>query len=151
MVTTQQDSRLAARLKLVEEHVQAENRHDAGATMNTFGEQASFSLNAEHFGDRNAVTAWYDELLGAFPDFRAEVRRRHVTDEAIVLEGVLYGTHRADFRGIPATGRSIEIPVCAVFDFDENERLRSETVYLDAALMLTQLGVMPQPETAEQP
>jgi steroid delta-isomerase-like uncharacterized protein len=149
MVTTQQEGRLAARLKLVEEHVQAENHNDVAATMNTFGEEASFDLNAEPLPDRAAVTAFYDELLRAFPDLRIEVKRRHVTDEVVVLEVVIHGTHRAVFRGIPATGRPVEFPLCAIFDFDAHERLRKETTYFDAALLLTQLGVLPGPGTAE--
>jgi steroid delta-isomerase-like uncharacterized protein len=137
--------RRAARLRLVEEHVLAENDHDVDATMRTFGEAASFQLNAEPLPGRAAVTAFYAELMQAFPDLQIEVKRRHTSDEAVVLEVVIRGTQRAEFRGIPSTGRTAEFPLCAVFDFDEHDRLREETVYFDSALMLTQLGVLPQP------
>jgi len=137
--------RRAARLRLVEEHVLAENRHDVDATMGTFAETASFQMNAEPLPGRAAVTAFYTELMQAFPDLRIEITRRHAADEAVVLEVVIRGTQRADFRGIPAAGRAAEFPLCAVFDFDEHDRLRAETVYFDSALMLTQLGALPAP------
>ena len=137
--------RRAARLRLVEEHVLAENRHDVDATMGTFGETASFQMNAEPLPGRAAVTAFYTELMQAFPDLRIEITRRHAADEAVVLEVVIRGTQRADFRGIPSAGRTAEFPLCAVFDFDEHDRLRAETVYFDSALMLTQLGALPAP------
>ncbi|MGH2368290.1 MAG: hypothetical protein ACRDI2_08825 [Chloroflexota bacterium] len=55
MVMTEQDSRLAARIKLVEEHVDAENDHDLDRLMATFGAAPTYALNTEHFLGQDGV------------------------------------------------------------------------------------------------
>ena len=57
---------------------------------------------------------------------------------------VLGGTHTGTWNGIAPTGRRFEIPVCAVFSFDANDRIIGERGYFDTALMLRQLGLAPQ-------
>jgi predicted ester cyclase len=46
--------------------------------------------------------------------------------------------------GMPPTGRHFEMPACAVFIFDEEDRIIGERGYFDSALMLRQLGLLPQ-------
>jgi steroid delta-isomerase-like uncharacterized protein len=141
----QQRSKLAARLKLVEEHVQEENRHALDTLMDTFGADASFDVNADHIAGRDAVRQFYAEVFQGFPDFTIDVRHTHASNDAVILETVVRGTHAGPFRGIPATGRQIEFPLCAVFPFDDDEKLAGERVYYDVALMLTQMGVLSPP------
>ena len=45
-------------------------------------------------------------------------------------------------RRLSVTGRRIEVPVAAIFEFDE-DRLLCEKVYMDMATVLTQIGVLP--------
>jgi len=73
---------------------------------------------------------------------------RHVSDKAVIVEGVIRGTHKGSFLGIAATDRQIEIPQCAVFFFDEEGKLAGERVYFDATLILQQLGLLPTPPEA---
>ncbi len=144
MATIRMDeSRISARLKVVEEHIRTENNHDLNGIMATFGETPYFVLNNEHHNGHEAVHAFYAELLQGFPDLHIEVKQRHVGDEAIVLEVVIHGTHTGTWRGIPAAGRAVEFPLCAIFPFDERDKLMGERIYFDSALMLQQLGVLP--------
>ena len=76
-----------------------------------------------------------------------DVKKRHVGDDAIVLEVVITGTHRGPWRGLPATGRHLEFPLCAVYTFDENDRMLGERIYYDRATVLRQLGVLSEPTT----
>ena len=148
MATTQDAGRRAARIQLVEDHVRIENAHDLDRLMATFGDSPEYVLNHEHIPGREGVHAFYDELLRGFPDLHSDTKHRHVGDEAIVLEVVITGTQRQPWRGIPATGRAVEVPLCAVFTFDAQEKLAGERIYFDTALMLQQLGVLPAPESA---
>ena len=140
-----QDQR-EARLKLVEEHVRAENAHDLDAIMETFGHQATFMLNGLSLNNRENIRALYDGFgfseQGGFSNLKAEVKQQHVSDEAITLEIVLSGKHTSEWQGIPATGREFEIPACAIFAFDGEGKLAGERVYFDGALLLKQLGVL---------
>jgi len=60
------------------------------------------------------------------------------------VEMVLSGTHSGTWFGIPPTGRRFELPACAVFIFDEDDKIAGERGYFDSALLLRQLGLLPQ-------
>jgi len=68
----------------------------------------------------------------------------HAGEEAIPMEVVLSGTDTGTWFGIPPTGRRFEIPACAVFIFDEHDKMAGERSSFDSALMLRQLGLLPR-------
>ena len=76
-----------------------------------------------------------------------EVRSRHVADDAIVVEAVIRGTHLGGWRGLPATGRRVEFPLCGVYTFDADDRLAGEKIYYDRGTVLRQLGVFHEPRS----
>jgi predicted ester cyclase len=47
--------------------------------------------------------------------------------------------HKGRWAGIPASGRSINVPTCCLFHFDD-ARLLSESVYFDHATLLAQIS-----------
>jgi len=75
------------------------------------------------------------------------VRHRHVTDEAILVEVVIRGTHLGGWRGLPPTGRRVEFPLCGVYTFDAEDRLAGEKIYYDRGTVLRQLGVFHEPQS----
>jgi steroid delta-isomerase-like uncharacterized protein len=135
-----------ARLKLVEDHCLAENQHDLNAIMETFGAQPYFGLNDLEINGRETVQGLYAGFgfgeQGCFSDLHVEVLRRHVGDEAITLEILITGKHTTEWNGIPATGKAISVPACAIFTFDEAGKLAGEKVYADFSIVLKQLGVL---------
>jgi steroid delta-isomerase-like uncharacterized protein len=142
--------RVAARLKIVDEHVGQENRHDLDGIMGTFGATARYDdgpWDAHHAG-HDGVRTFYRDLLRALPDLHIDVLRRHAGEEAIILEVVIRGTHRGTWRGLPATGRRVEFPLCGVFTFDAQDRLAGEAVYYDRATVLRQVGMFHEPQGA---
>jgi steroid delta-isomerase-like uncharacterized protein len=143
------DSTLAARLKIVEEHVRLENAHDLEGVMGTFGEIARYDDEpwGAHYSGREEVREFYAQLMRALPDLQIDIRRRHASEECIILETVIRGRHLGTWRGLPATGRQIEFPLCGVFSFDQDNRLAGEMIYYDRATVLRQLGVFHDPES----
>ena len=136
-------SRKAARLALVDEHVRAEVVHDLDALVDTFGADPGFidnSAREDHHG-HDGVRAFYADLFAGFPDFSLGIERRHIAEETIILEVFVRGTHTGTWKGIPATGRRVDFPVCAIFTFDDRDRIHSETAYFDRMTVLSQLGV----------
>jgi predicted ester cyclase len=73
-----------------------------------------------------SVRAFYADLFTGFPDLHLEITWRYVSDEAIIVEATLSGTHKNLFNGIPATGRRVQFPLCTIFPFDENDRITAE-------------------------
>jgi steroid delta-isomerase-like uncharacterized protein len=135
-------SQLAARLRLVDEHFRCENAHDLDGILATFGPEVELTLNGETHGGRDTVRTLYEGLLRAFPDLQIEVKKRYVAEHTVVAELVLKGTQRESFLGIPATGRYVEIPTCAIFRFDAAERLAGETIYFDATVLVARAGFL---------
>jgi steroid delta-isomerase-like uncharacterized protein len=139
--------RATARLRLVEEHVRLENRHDVTGIMATFGDEAKYEDApwGEHHLGRSAVEQYYRDLLEALPDLQIEVRDRVVSEHAVVLEVVISGTQAGPWRGLPATGRPVRFPLCAIYRFTPNDKLASETIYYDRAGVLRQVGLYHEP------
>jgi steroid delta-isomerase-like uncharacterized protein len=148
-MTSPLPSTVSARLKLVEEHVRRENAHDLDGIMETFGAEARYDdepWNAHYVG-RREVRSFYRQMLQAMPGLAIEVRNRHASEEAIILEVVIRGQHLGAWRGLPATGLQIEFPLCGIFTFDEANRLAGEKIYYDRATVLRQLGVFHEPDS----
>lgn len=137
------------RLQLVEEHIACENRHDLAAIMQTVGAVAEYDDVPwlEHYSGRAGVERYYSTLLASVPDLYIDLQRAHATADTVVVEVVIRGTHLGPWRGLPATGRRVEFPLCGIFTFDENERIAGERIYYDRATVLRQLGVFHEPET----
>jgi steroid delta-isomerase-like uncharacterized protein len=144
------NDRRALRLALVEQHIRLENQHDLAGVLGTFGENARYDDEAwgEHYEGSAGVRAFYEQLMTALPDLEIAVERQHLTDDAILVEVTIRGTHLGEWRGLPATGRKIEIPLCGVYTFDENDRLAGEKIYYDRATVLRQMGIFHEPQTA---
>ena len=141
--------RLQRRMALVEEHVRCENAHDLDGVLRTFGDTARYDDEPweQHYEGREQVRQFYAQLLAALPDLSIEVVKRHVAEETIVLEVVIRGTHLGGWRGLPATGRSVQVPLCGVYTFSADDRLAGERIYYDRAMVLRQLGVFREPQT----
>ena len=147
MITLDETHR-AARIKIVEEHVRSENLHDIEAIMHTFGDTAQYDDEpwSEHHAGRGGVRGYYEDLLRVAPDLKIDVKRRHVTDENIILEVTISGTHIGNWRGLPGTGKKFEFPLSAVYTFDDADKLAGERIYYDRATVLRQVGVFHEPE-----
>jgi steroid delta-isomerase-like uncharacterized protein len=142
--------KISRRLAIVEEHVQLENEHNLEGVLQTFGETAQYDDEAwnDHYQGREQVRQFYTQLMTALPDLRIEIIRRHVAAESIILEVAIRGTQLGPWRGLPGTGRRVEIPLCGVYTFSSDDRLAGERIYYDRAMVLRQLGVFREPQTA---
>lgn len=142
--------RVSDRISIVERHIRLENNHDLEGVLGTFGDTARYDDEPwdEHYEGPSGVRQFYEQLMKALPDLEIEVqRRRHVTDEAILLEVVIRGTHLGAWRGLPATGRRVEFPLCGIYTFDSEDRLAGEKIYYDRGTVLRQLGVFHEPQS----
>jgi steroid delta-isomerase-like uncharacterized protein len=141
--------RRSARIATVQQHIQLENEHNLEGVLATFGDNARYDDEpwSEHYEGRNGVRRFYEQLMQALPDLEIEVQRQHVTDEAILVEVVIRGTHLGGWRGLPATGRRVEFPLCGVYTFNADDQLAGEKIYYDRGTVLRQLGVFHEPQS----
>lgn len=146
--TEQKQESREERLAIVKEHVEQENQHDIDGIMATFGEDPWYrdEGQGEHHDGLDGVRGHYEELIQALPDLHIDVQQRHVTEDHVILEVSLSGTHTGEWNGLPGTGRQVEFPVCSVFVFDDQNKLAGERIYYDRATLLRQLGIFHEPD-----
>jgi len=128
-------------------HLAAEN---VEATLATFKSGAARTeLPGEIADGPRAVADTYRELFTALPDVRFDDvdpgSLCHHGDR-VICESRIRGTHQGPFRGLPPTGRQIDLPVVAIFQFDGPDLL-SERAYYDRLTLFIQLGVARDPNT----
>ena len=147
MSMTLDSATIAARLRVVDDHIRFECAHDLDPLMGTFGSEPEWHNRAseEVLNGHDSIRDFYAELFRGFPDFWLDVRQRRVAQDAIVVEGILGGTHRGEWMGIQPTGKPVAVPFCAIFTFGDDNRLKSEIVYNDRLALLSQLGVINLP------
>jgi len=136
-----------ARERIVEAHLAAEANYDFAGALATFAHpRYEIMATSEVHDGADAVSAFYRESVGAFPDFRLITERVHYGGEAVFHKVVFCGTHLGAWRGLPATGRRVEYPMLNVFLFEE-DRLVCEEMYFDLLTPLKQLGIARDPTT----
>ena len=126
---------------IVREHMESENRHDFDTTIDTFDHpRYEIIPTGDVYDGEEAVRAYFAETRTAFPDQRNEPLEFHHTDDGVVTEFILKGTHEGDLRGFPPTGKSFECRMVALFLFEpDSDRIVCERVYFDRATILEQL------------
>jgi steroid delta-isomerase-like uncharacterized protein len=95
----------------------------------------------EHRGP-SAVLAMLDYMYREAFDATAEIHTRLCGENQAVLEATFVGKHIGEFAGIPATGRSVRVPLCVVYDLEAN-RIKRARVYLEVPVLMRQLGESP--------
>lgn len=127
------------RLACMQAEVEAENQHDLAAAI------------AQFFRPRYEIVPFDNIALGApavfellhrwragFPNLHAEIFTTYCAATAVISEGRLVGAQVGPWAGLPASGRVINLPFVAIFEF-EAERLLGKKVYFDSGLMMRQL------------
>lgn len=142
------ESLRARRDAVVREHMESENEHDYATTMGTFSHpRYEIVPTGDVYDGTEAVQRYFTETRTAFPDQRNELIAMYHSDDVVIVEFKLLGTHLGPFRGLPATGRAFEVQCVAIFEFDEADGIVCERPYFDSAAILRQLGIAHDPLT----
>ena len=131
---------------IVQQYIDAFNRHDLAAALALFGSTGSYTDPVAGTRVRGAALAGYMRgLLAALPDLRFEVLRiAGGEDGPVVMEWVLHGTNDGPWNGAPATGRRLALPGVDVVDVD-GAGIRHLSAYFDRLLYAEQLGLVAEP------
>jgi steroid delta-isomerase-like uncharacterized protein len=131
-------------------HLEAENQQDVAATLATFkpGAARTELPGGEIADGPDAVADTYRELFTALPDLHFDIQPGSLCHhgDCVISETRVHGTHRGPFRGLPATGRRVDLPLVAVFQFDGSDLL-CERAYYDRLTLFIQLGVARDPNS----
>lgn len=130
----------ARREQIVLDHFHDEVEHEWDKVLATFPHPRYelVPMQVVHDGDAD-VRGYYHETRVAFPDQDHEIIALRHSDDAVIVEFHLLGTHRGPLGPVPPTGGTFKVRVCAFFVFDEEEALVCERIYFDQLTMLRQL------------
>ncbi len=129
----------ARREKIVRDHFADEVRQDFDKVLSTFP-HPHYELIPQgivHDG-REDVMRYYLDTRKAFPDQRHEMTQLRHSEDAVITEFWLLGTHKGPLGRIPPTGNAFRVQMTAYFIFEE-DRLVCERIYFDSLTMLRQL------------
>ncbi len=130
----------ARREKLVLDHFHDEVAHDWDAVLSTFPHPRYEIVPTHTVHDGTAeVRGYYQTTRVAFPDQRHEMIALRHSDDAVICEFYLLGTHLGALGPVPPTGGTFKVRMNAFFVFDENEQLVTERIYFDQLTLLRQL------------
>jgi steroid delta-isomerase-like uncharacterized protein len=90
---------------------------------------------------REGVAVVVQALRRAFPDLSYTIEDMVVGADAVAVRATLRGTHRGDFFGLPATGKSIEVSQMTIEHFRDGKIVQHHRVTDELALQ-RQLGVI---------
>jgi steroid delta-isomerase-like uncharacterized protein len=71
-------------------------------------------------------------------DAHAKTKNLLITETNAVLEADFVGKHIGEFAGIPATKKSVRVPLCVVYDI-ENDKIKNARIYFEVPALLAQL------------
>jgi len=105
-------------------------------------EDAVFTIMATGQENRGkeAVTGMLGYFYHVAFDARAITHTLLVDEAHAVVEGSFVGKHIGEFNGIPATGKDVQVPLCIVYDL-ENNQVKRGRIYFELPALLQQLGV----------
>jgi steroid delta-isomerase-like uncharacterized protein len=78
----------------------------------------------------------------AFPDIRITVEDEFAEGDRVGTRGTVTGTHRGEFMGVPATGRSVAIEYLDLWRVEDGKFVEN-WVKMDMMGLMQQLGVVP--------
>ena len=91
---------------------------------------------------REEMRDWARQVLRAFPDFHINFHEWIEQVDMVAVRWTASGTHRGDFRGVPATNKTVVIPGMSYSKYSGN-MLAESWIAMDDLGMMQQLGVIP--------
>ena len=85
-------------------------------------------------------------MRSAFPDIDFSIKEQVCEGDKVVSRFEWTGTHKAEFMGVPATGRQVRV-WGVVIDRLEAGRIKDTRILMDALGLMMQLGALPASAT----
>jgi steroid delta-isomerase-like uncharacterized protein len=128
------------KVRILEQIVEAANRHDAHAMSRHFAEDGIYeNMTLKLLGTRQTQREFHEALFKSFPDLNYKLTNLLAGDDQLLAECLVKGTNRGAFLGRPPTGMTIKLPVAFVIKFSRG-KIKHWKSYYDSGTLLRQLG-----------
>jgi steroid delta-isomerase-like uncharacterized protein len=97
--------------------------------------------------DRNGAKQVVTMFSGSFPDLTHTVDEVIAEGDTVAARWTVNGTHRGEFQGIPASGKSVQLSGITVHHF-AGGKVRETWLAFDTATLLQQIGASAAAATA---
>jgi len=97
---------------------------------------------------KEGVLQFFQMYRDGFPDLRMEAEQVFVNGDTVAVYYRATGTHSAEFMGIPATGKSVDVHGVDIVRFGDDGLAHEHWGVFDALGMMQQLGAIPAPAPA---
>lgn len=122
-------------------YLDAWTRRDTAALVAVFGANGTYRDPAAGQLKGSAIGEYAGALFAGFPDITLEpLAVGEIGERIVAAHWRMCGTHDGTFRGIPPTGRKVELEGASILDVD-GDHLRSARVYFDSRSIPEQLGM----------
>jgi predicted ester cyclase len=115
-------------------HSIAEDARDIPGLIATLTEDCVYEVvgTGHAWRGHDGATAFYTQLLTAFPDIHFELTSIVIGPQGVFEEANVTGTHRRDWLDFAATGERVAFTVVIHFPWDpERRKFRGERVHVD--------------------
>lgn len=122
---------------LMERYLEAEH-----ADTSMLADDVEFTIMATGEKQRGpqAVLQMMDYFYRIAFDATADPKNVVFADDHAIFEGDFVGKHIGEFAGIPPTSKDVRVPLCVVYDIDNNQIKRGR-VYFEMPALFQQLGI----------
>lgn len=134
-----------ANLRVVMEELNGWNTQDVERVISAMAEDATYedmAQPANHGHDE--IREFGEKWVAGAPDFTVHVDQFVIHGDTIVNRGVISGTMKGEFWGMPATGKRFDLPYCQVA-IVKNGKIVRIWDYSDSATMAYQVGWQDKP------
>ena len=123
-------------------HLGAEIAGDLPAIIATYAKGGHLNFNGVIYDTPKRLTAFHRNFgfdgRGLLSGLQGEIVHLCHTYDSVIVEFIVSGTVEVALLNAPV-GRPVQFPMCAIYQFDEEGKLKSERVYTDSA------GLLPEP------
>jgi steroid delta-isomerase-like uncharacterized protein len=95
--------------------------------------------SGEKHSGHEAVSQMLNFMYHVAFDAHAETNNLIVNETNAVFEADFVGKHIGEFAGIPATNKSVKVPLCVVYDI-ENDKINKARIYFEGPALMAQLN-----------
>ena len=113
---------------------------DAAASLMTDDVVYTRMATGEEHRGKEAVLAMLNKFYYVSFSGKVEPKNIFYADQHAVGEWDYVGKHIGEFEGIPATGKDVRVPLCVVYDL-ENDKIKRARIYFEMPVLLRQLGI----------
>jgi steroid delta-isomerase-like uncharacterized protein len=144
----QRSNAVGSLVDCVLQHLAVENQHDMDAMLATLDGENSVrdEVAGNCYEGNKAVAGRYGALWNAFPDFNVFPRRLIEGPNCVIMLADYSGTHlgpysTTNFGDFKPTGKKFNVKLVNIIDFN-GDKISRETIFMDVASQLKQLGLL---------